>query len=61
MAYSVRITARALREIDAALEWVSRRSRAAAARWHERLMEAVRSLEDHPERCDLAPESEWFE
>jgi plasmid stabilization system protein ParE len=61
MAHSVHITARALREIDAALEWLSERSRTAATRWHERLMEAVRSLEDHPERCELAPESEWFE
>jgi plasmid stabilization system protein ParE len=61
MAHSVHITAKALREIDATLEWLSERSRAAAARWHERLMEAVRSLEDHPERCELAPESEWFE
>src|SRR5690242_19333886 len=60
MAYSVQITARALREIDAALEWLSERSRAAAIRWHEQLMEAVRSLENNPQRCGLAPESEWY-
>ncbi len=59
MAHSVHITARALREIDEALEWLSEQSRAAALRWHEQLMEAVRSLENNPERCGLAPESEW--
>ncbi|MCI0461970.1 MAG: type II toxin-antitoxin system RelE/ParE family toxin [Gemmataceae bacterium] len=60
MAHSVHVTARALREIDGALAWLSERSRAAAVRWHEQLMEAVRSLENNPERCALAPESEWF-
>jgi plasmid stabilization system protein ParE len=60
MTYSVRITARALREIDEALAWLSARSRAAAEQWHERLLQAVRSLEDNPERCGPAPESEWY-
>jgi plasmid stabilization system protein ParE len=60
MAHSVHLTARALREIDEALEWLSERSRRAAARWHEQLLEAVRSLEANPARCGLAPESEWF-
>jgi plasmid stabilization system protein ParE len=60
MAYSVHITARALREIDEALTWISERSPAAAARWHGELLEAVHSLEENPERCGLAPESEWY-
>jgi plasmid stabilization system protein ParE len=60
MAHSVHITSRALREIDEALAWLSERSRAAAGRWHENLMDAVRSLEDNPGRCGLAPESEWY-
>ena len=60
MAFSVHLTARALREIDEALEWLTERSRAAAARWHEQLLEAVRSLENHPQACGLAPESEWY-
>jgi plasmid stabilization system protein ParE len=59
MAHSLPITARALRELDGALEWLSERSRAAAVRWHEQILEAVRSLADNPERCGLAPESEW--
>src|SRR5688572_26613184 len=60
MAHAVHITARALREIDGALDWLAERSRAVAVRWHERLMQAVRSLENNPERCALAPESEWY-
>ena len=58
MAYSVHITAKALREIDEALEWLRGRSQPAALRWHQQLMEAVRSLENNPERYGLAPESE---
>lgn len=60
MAHSVHITARALREIDAALEWLTERSRPAAVRWHQQLTEAIRSLENNPERWGLAPESEWY-
>jgi plasmid stabilization system protein ParE len=60
MAQSVHITARALREIDAALEWLTQQSRPAAVRWHQQLTEAIRSLENNPERWGLAPESEWY-
>lgn len=60
MAHSVHITARALREIDEGLEWLAARSRPAAARWNQQLQEAVRSLENNPERCGLAPENEWY-
>jgi len=47
--HAVRITARALREIDAARGWLSERSRPAAARWHAQLVEALRSLENNPD------------
>ncbi len=60
MPFTVHITSRALREIDEALQWLSERSHAAALRWHERLVEAIHSLKDNPERCGLAPESEWY-
>ncbi len=60
MAYLVHITARALREIDGALAWISERSPAAASRWHQRILIAMRSLENNPERWSLAPESEWY-
>jgi plasmid stabilization system protein ParE len=60
MTYSVRITARALREVGEALEWLVERAPLAAARWHDRLLDAFRSLENSPERCGLAPEAEWY-
>jgi plasmid stabilization system protein ParE len=60
VAHTVRITARALRGIDEALEWLAERSRPAAARWHEQLLEAIRSLANNPQRCGLAPESDWY-
>lgn len=60
MALSVRITARALREVDEAMAWLAERSRTAAARWQAQLLEAIRSLENSPERCGLAPESDWY-
>jgi plasmid stabilization system protein ParE len=60
MAHAIHITARALREIDETLDWLAARSRAAAVRWHEQLLEAIRSLENNPERCGLAPESAWY-
>jgi plasmid stabilization system protein ParE len=58
MTCSVYITAKALREIDEALEWLRKQSQPAALRWHQQLMEAVRSLANNPERCGLAPEGE---
>jgi plasmid stabilization system protein ParE len=60
MAHTVRITARALREIDEALEWLTERSLPAASRWHEQLLEAIRSLSNNPQRCGLASESAWY-
>ena len=33
---------------------------AAAVPWHGQLLEAIRSLENNPERCGLAPESAWY-
>ena len=61
MPYVVRMTAQALAELDEAFEWLNKRSPSAAARWYERLMQAVQSLETNPERGDLAPEEEWYQ
>jgi plasmid stabilization system protein ParE len=58
MAYQVRITARAERDAGEAIRYLQQRSRAAAARWHAGLTEALRSLEEQPERCGSAPEAE---
>ncbi len=61
MSFSVEITRRALAEIDQALAWRSKRSVAAAARWHGRLLQAIESLQENPGRCSLAPEDEWYQ
>src|SRR4051794_34872167 len=60
MPYDVRLTRRALGEIDQAFGWLAERSPAAAAAWHRRLSAAVLSLEEHPQRCPLAPENDWY-
>ena len=60
MSHSVRISARALAEVDEAVEWLAARSPAAAARWLEQLGQAMRSLENNPKRCGLAPDCSWY-
>src|SRR5690349_12985481 len=60
MPYAVRITRRALREIDEVLGWLAQHSPAGASRWYRRLLQAIESLQDNPERCPLAPENEWY-
>ncbi|MCC7142209.1 MAG: type II toxin-antitoxin system RelE/ParE family toxin [Candidatus Eisenbacteria bacterium] len=44
-----------------AFEWLRERSETAATRWLANLEDAIRSLEQFPERCSLAPENEVFE
>ena len=58
--YQVHITAKALREIDEALEWYAVLSLRTAVKWYVNLKEAVRDLGADPERCELAPENEWY-
>jgi plasmid stabilization system protein ParE len=60
MRYSIRITATALAEIDRALDWYIEQSASAAARWYDRVLAAIESLAENPQRCGLAPEKEWF-
>ena len=60
MPHTVRITRRALQEIEQALKWLAERSPRAAARWHSRLLKAIHSLEFNPERFSLAPENDWY-
>src|SRR5580704_7544084 len=60
MRYHVEITAKALREIDEALEWYAVRSLRTAVQWYVNLMDAVRDLGDDPERFGLALENEWY-
>lgn len=54
------MTATAEYEAEQAYLWFARKSPRAAVRWFSGLLEAVNSLADHPERCVLAPEDEYF-
>ena len=61
MPYTVRLTLQALAEVDTAFHWLNDRSPEAAARWYDRLMQTIQSLEKNPERYAFAPEAEWYQ
>jgi plasmid stabilization system protein ParE len=61
MAYTVHITLTALLEIEKRSARIRRQAPLGAVRWFERILKAIDSLEDHPERCSLAPENEWYD
>ena len=48
------------RDIGEAYEWVAEQDAEAAIRWYNRLLQVVFPLDTFPERCPLAPESEFF-
>ena len=56
MAYTVKIMPRAQADMDRLCGWVSARSPLHGLEWFEGLVEAVESLQEHPNRCALAPE-----
>jgi plasmid stabilization system protein ParE len=58
MPLEVRIAIAALADVEEAVSWMQQRSPAAAARWYDALMATIATLESHPQRCPLAPESE---
>ena len=60
MTYQVVVQPSAQTEMEAAYEWTAARAPLTAARWYNRLVDAIRSLANNPERCPLAPENESF-
>ena len=58
--HQVIILPAAERDIGEAYEWLAERDAEAAIRWYNRLLEVIFSLDTFPERCPLAPESEFF-
>src|SRR5713226_1485045 len=60
MTYQVVVQPSAQAEMEAAYEWTTERAPMTAVRWYNRLIEAIRSLADNPERCSLASEDEYF-
>ena len=57
MAYRVDIARSAQADLEALYLWVVARARQQGAAWFNGLERAVRSLEQFPERCPVAPES----
>jgi len=56
MAYGVRVTARATRDLALIFETIHAESSDAALRWYQGLQEAIISLEEQPNRCPKTPE-----
>lgn len=61
MSFSVAIARKAAREIEEQYDWLAARSEAAANRWRDSLLEAIRRLEEVAQHCPEAPEAEWHE
>jgi len=61
MSLQVVIARKAAREIQDQYEWLAERSAAAANRWRNSLLDAIATLEDHPERCPEVLEAEWHQ
>jgi plasmid stabilization system protein ParE len=57
MAYRVEITRRAEGDLEELYLWVVDRAPQQGARWFNGLERAVLSLDRHPKRCPVAPES----
>ena len=57
MAYRVEIAKNAEAELEELYLWVVQRAPHQGAKWFNRLQQAVLSLDQHPKRCPLAPES----
>jgi plasmid stabilization system protein ParE len=57
MAYRVEFARRAEADIEELFRWVVDRAPQQGARWFNGLERAVLSLDEHPKRCPVAPES----
>lgn len=55
--YKVLFTDRAFRDLDEAYQWIADRSPETAIRWYNGFVDALLSLQEFPERCQLAPET----
>ncbi len=58
--YKIEITTTAEVEAEEAILWIKQFSPDAAKRFSEGLTAAVKSLQNNPVRCPLAPENEFF-
>jgi plasmid stabilization system protein ParE len=56
MEYRVRLMPRAQNDVEELYQWVIHRAPHQGASWYNGLIEAIRSLAHHPQRCPIAPE-----
>jgi plasmid stabilization system protein ParE len=56
MAYLVKLTGRAERDLEELYEAIAAQSSSAALKWYQGLKRAILSLEDSPLRCPPTPE-----
>ena len=61
MPFNINITQEAQSNIQSAYLWILERDAKAAEKWLNGLDIAIRSLQNMPQRCVLAPESSSFE
>ena len=61
MKYKVILQAEAASQAEAAYRWIAKDAPENAARWYNRLLDKIYSLEDFPTRCPLAPENDAFD
>ena len=60
MAYLVKLTARAERDLALLYVQINAEDSDAAVKWYRGFKEAIVSLEEQPHRCPVAPESDKF-
>ena len=58
MKYKVILSPEAAAQAEAAYRWIEKFAPENAARWYNRLLDKIYSLEDFPTRCSIAPENE---
>lgn len=60
MAYRIEISPTAIDDVDRIFEWIKERSQSldVAAKWLDDCYKVILTLEEMPERCSRAPESE---
>jgi len=58
--YRIIVEESAAEEIDSTTTWIAEHSPAAARGWYVQVKAAIYSLAEHPKRCPLAPENDFF-
>jgi len=61
MTYQIEISPTAIQDIENVLEWLKVNAPALSYRWARGCYETMLKLENFPNRCPLAPESQYLE